>query len=147
VSPILGALGVYAGTFAIAAISSALPLVSIEMFLVGLTLVRGAGDAAAIIACATAGQVLGKLPVYYAVRRLGELPGRQRKWVERIRAWATSTGVGSHAVLAASALLGLPPFSIISTAAGALAIRARTFCLVVALGRALRFALLVYLAA
>ena len=42
-----------------------------------------------------------------------------------------------------SAVLGVPPFSIMATAAGVLAIRIRAFCAIVVAGRALRFALVI----
>ena len=61
------ALGIYAGTLAIGVASCFVPVVSIEVFLVGLTLARGPADAALIIALATLGQVIGKLPVYFAL--------------------------------------------------------------------------------
>jgi membrane protein YqaA with SNARE-associated domain len=46
-------------------------------------------------------------------------------------------------VLAASALTGLPPFSIVATAAGLLAIRVRAFAAIVLAGRGLRFAIVI----
>src|SRR3954470_16875787 len=83
---IVGSVGIFAGTFAVAAISSVFPLVSIEVFLVAITLAHGAANAVPLILLATAGQVLGKLPVYGAARGAAALPGRQRRWNERIRA-------------------------------------------------------------
>jgi membrane protein YqaA with SNARE-associated domain len=139
-------VGIYAGTFAVGAISSVIPIVSIEVFLVGITLAHGAGDAIPLVVLATLGQVLGKLPIYAAARGVTAMPGRQQRWVERMRAWVARTGNRPALVLGTSAVLGLPPFSIASTAAGALAIPPRTFCTVIAAGRALRFAALVILA-
>lgn len=147
VDPIVGVVGLYLGTFAIGAISSVVPLISIEVFLVGITLAHGAGDGAALIVLATLGQVLGKLPVYLGARAVVQLPGRHQRWIERARAWNVRLGNRSYLLLATSAVIGLPPFSIISTAAGALAIPPRAFCLVIAVGRALRFAMLIALAA
>jgi membrane protein YqaA with SNARE-associated domain len=144
---IVASVGIYAGTFAVGAISSIIPLVSIEVFLVAITLAHGTANAVPLIALATLGQVLGKLPIYAAARGVAAIPGRQRRWVERVRGWIARFGNRPSLVLAASAVLGLPPFSIISTAAGALAIRPRTFCTVVAAGRALRFTILVAIAA
>ncbi|CAN5286222.1 hypothetical protein BH11MYX1_BH11MYX1_52960 [soil metagenome] len=53
------------------------------------------------------------------------------------------TGRHTYPVLIASTVLGLPPFSLMATAAGMLAVPARRFCLIVGFGRALRFALLI----
>lgn len=141
------ALGIYAATFAVAAASSFVPVLSIEVFLVGLTLARGPADAVALVVLATLGQVAGKLPIYYAARGLTTLPGRHRRWLERVRGWLARTGRSPDVVLAASALLGVPPFSIASTAAGTLGIEARRFCAIIAPCRALRFAALIAIAA
>jgi membrane protein YqaA with SNARE-associated domain len=144
---VIDAAGIYAGTFAVGAISSVVPIVSIEVFLVGVVLARGPAGAVALIALAALGQVLGKLPIYATARGAAALPGRQRAWIERIRAWVARRGHHPTLVLAASAVLGVPPFSLISTAAGALAVPPRTFCAVIAAGRALRFAILIALTA
>ncbi|HUS32608.1 MAG TPA: VTT domain-containing protein [Kofleriaceae bacterium] len=144
---IVRAAGIYAGTFAVGAISSVIPLISIEVFLVAITLAHGTANAVPLIVLATVGQVLGKLPVYATTRGLAALPGPQRRWIERVRVWVARFGNRPNLVLGTSALLGLPPFSIISTAAGALAIPPRTFCAVIAVGRALRFTAIVAVAA
>ncbi len=144
---LIGALGIYGGTLAIGAASSMLPIVSIEVFLVALTLARGPSDALLLIVLATVGQVLGKLPVYWATRAASALPGRQRRWVERIRGWSARLGDRPVMLLGVSALIGLPPFSLASTAAGVLGIRLRTFCTVIAVARAARFAVLIAVAA
>lgn len=141
------ALGIYAGTFAIAVASCFVPVISIEVFLVGLTLARGPGDAVALVLLAAVGQVVGKLPIYYATRGLTSLEGRHRRWIERMRGWLARTRCSPEIALAASALLGIPPFSIASTAAGVFAIPAARFSLIVAVCRALRFAVLIAIAA
>jgi membrane protein YqaA with SNARE-associated domain len=147
---ITAAVGIYAGALVIGAISSIVPIISIEVFLIALAL-TGHADHAAIIAAlvvlATLGQVAGKLPIYFAARGLASVDGRHRKWLDRFRACTARFGNRPLGLIGASALLGVPPFSICSTAAGALAIPLRSFCAVVALGRALRFTALLVLAA
>lgn len=144
---LLAAFGLYAGTFAVAAVSAVFPLVSIEVFLVAITLTRGPADAVALVILATLGQLVGKVPIYLVACGIAEVPGRQRRWIDRMRAWSTRLGDRPAWVLAASSVIGVPPFSISSTAAGVLRIRLRTFVVVVALGRAARFAVLVAAAA
>jgi len=145
---LIEALGLYAGTFLVAAISSVVPLVAIEIFLVGvaLALAPAVAPLPALVLLAAAGQLAGKLPIYYATRGVAGLSGPHRARLERVRAWV-DRGRSKTLVLAASAVFGLPPFSLVATAAGALAIPARTFCLIVFAGRALRFAVLVAAAA
>jgi membrane protein YqaA with SNARE-associated domain len=67
--------------------------------------------------------------------------------VNRLRARLGRFANAPHLVLATSAVLGLPPFSIMATAAGVLAIRVRAFCAIVLAGRAVRFAILIAIAA
>jgi len=143
---IVAALGIYAGAFVVGAISSVVPLVSIDVFLVGITLATGMTGAvpiALIVILAAAGQLAGKLPIYFATRGVVALPGPHRARIDRLRARLARWQRAPHLVLATSAVVGLPPFSFVATAAGALAIRVQPFCLVVFAGRALRFALVI----
>ena len=93
------------------------------------------------------GQILGKLPVYYATRGLTSIEGRHRKWIDRLRAWVARTRCRPDLVLAASALLGVPPFAIASTAAGALEIKPLRFAWIIGVCRAARFAALIVITA
>lgn len=136
---IIAALGIYAGVFVVAAISSVFPLLLIEVFLIA---VAGTAFAPLLVICAAAGQLAGKLPIYAAARAAGTLQGPQRlrRWIER---WSNTP----HLVLAVSAIAGLPPFSLMATTAGLLSIRTRAFCAIVFSGRAVRFAIVLAIAA
>ena len=139
---IIAAVGIYLGTFVVAVIGSVVPLVSIEVFLVAITIAHPEPALALpIVLLATAGQLVGKLPIYFASRGVASI-GRSTR-LERLRLWAARRRYGAPLVLASSAVLGLPPFSIIATTAGVLAIRLRMFCAVVAVGRAARFAVII----
>lgn len=138
---LIGSIGVYAATFVIAVVGSLLPIVSIEVFLIGLVHVVGPVDALPVVVLAALGQLLGKLPVYYGARGLASLQARR---VARLRTWFSR--LHPAAMLAASALLGLPPFSLAATAAGVLAIPVRVFCAVIAVCRGLRFAIILAVA-
>jgi membrane protein YqaA with SNARE-associated domain len=140
---IVAGVGVYAGTFVVALVGSLVPLISIEVFLIALVLTRGDDGVIAIVLLAAAGQLAGKLPIYFGARGLVTLPGSQRDRLERLRRWVAARRHGSTMMLAGSALLGVPPFSIAASAAGVLAIRVPVFCVVVGIGRALRFAAIV----
>jgi membrane protein YqaA with SNARE-associated domain len=141
----VAALGSYGGAFAVGVISSILPLVSIEVFLVALTIATGAslGTAISIVLLAAGGQLAGKLPIYVAGRGIAGVAGPHRKRVERIRQRLVRLRNTPHLALATSALVGLPPFSVMATAAGAFAIRLHWFCGIVFAGRAARFAILI----
>ena len=142
---IIATLGTYGGALAVGAASSIVPLVSIEVFLVALTVAHGASlpAAIAIALLAAAGQLAGKLPLYAASRGIASVEGPHRKRIERLRQRLVRLRNTPHLALAASAVLGLPPFSVMATAAGAFAIRLPWFCAIVFAGRAARFALLI----
>jgi membrane protein YqaA with SNARE-associated domain len=140
---LIGCVGIYAATFVIAVVGAMIPIVSIEVFLGGLALAgKLPAGVPAIVAIAAVGQVLGKLPVYFATRRLAGRSERVDKLRARVARWRDRPLL----VLAASALVGLPPFAIAASAAGVLAIEPRRFVVVAGVGRALRFAAIVGLA-
>ena len=144
---IIAAAGIYLGTFVVAAIGSVVPLVSIEVFLVAITIAHpDPALALPIVILASAGQLVGKLPIYAVSRGVASIRTSTRpvsRMIERSRLWAARRKYGAPLVLAGSAVLGLPPFSIIATTAGVLAIRLRMFCAVIAVGRAVRFAVII----
>jgi len=147
VDGLVGAVGLPVATFVIALVGAVFPIVSIEVFLVGVAVVVGPADAALLVPLAAIGQLLGKLPIYGAARgltRLGARSPKQARRIERVRAWFAR--FHPPTILAASAVLGIPPFSLAATAAGALGIPVRTFCMVVGIGRAARFAAIFALA-
>ena len=146
---VVAALGSHGGVFAVAAISSLVPFASIELFLVALTFATGASPASAISLAllAAGGQLVGKLPIYAASRGIAGVEGPHRKRIERLQQRLARRRNTPHLALATSALVGLPPFSIMATAAGVLAIRLHWFSAIVFAGRATRFALLIAAAA
>jgi membrane protein YqaA with SNARE-associated domain len=149
VSPedLVASLGLPIATFVIALVGAVIPIISIEVFLIGVAVIAGPGDAALLVPLAAIGQLLGKLPIYGAARGLTGLTARspkQARRIERVRTWFAS--YHPTKLLAASALLGIPPFSLAATAAGILGIQLRTFCIVVGVSRALRFAAIFALA-
>lgn len=143
---LLATFGLYAGTFVVAAISSILPFVAIDVFLVGVVVMAPGAALPLIVVLAAAGQLAGKLPIYAASRGIAAMPGRHREKLDRVRRWIARWEHAPHGVLLASAILGLPPFSILATAAGLLGVKARAFCVIVFVGRGLRFAVIVAIA-
>jgi membrane protein YqaA with SNARE-associated domain len=142
---IITALGIPVGALVVGALSSVVPLVSIEVFLVTLTIANGASLATAIpiVLLAACGQLAGKLPMYAASRGIASVSGPHRGRLGRLRQHLLRLRNTPHLALATSAVVGLPPFSIMATAAGAFAIRLPWFCTIVFAGRATRFALVI----
>jgi membrane protein YqaA with SNARE-associated domain len=141
VGEVLGLLGV--------SIASALiPLINIELYLVGLAAVAG-GDRVWLLATVGGiGQMAGKVIWYYLganslrwawVRKKVETPKAQAKlalWQRRTR----EKPLLGALLLFASGFSGFPPFAIISVLAGQLRMNLLLFIVVGLVSRTLRFA-------
>lgn len=151
-------------TLGVAFGSALLPLVSIEIFLVGLALQKPHIPWLALGAVVAIGQVAGKLLYYYAAK--GDLPLprwlrrkrrtapslRRLRWAlrtKRIRAWIETLRekcrrhprwmVGTYGL---SSVLGLPPFMATSVLAGMVRMSLSAFVSAGLVGRFIRFSAL-----
>lgn len=143
----------------VAALSAFLPFVNIELYLVGVTATATAtaGGPAWLVSAAllaAVGQMTGKLAFFAGGRGTLRLPGRLRKnpalpgWASRSRFLRHLTGTAGNtpavlAVVLASSATGLPPLAAVSVLAGRTAVTAGAFFAVGAVGRFLRFAVIV----
>jgi membrane protein YqaA with SNARE-associated domain len=141
VGEILGLLGV---SFA----SALIPLINLEVYLVGLSAVTDPAHVWLLAVVAGVGQMLGKLLWYYLganalrwgwIRRKVETPKAQAKlelWRERTH----ERPLIGAALLFVSAYSGFPPFAILAVLAGQLRMSLWLFLVVGVAGRSLRFA-------
>jgi membrane protein YqaA with SNARE-associated domain len=146
---LLAVLGIYGGTFVVSAISGVFPLLNSELFLAGL--VRFAVDRATqlpgIVIAASTGQMVAKIGLYFAGRRmLEQASGRHQDKIDLVRRKLESWKNKPYVIYGISSVVGLPPFFLTVLAAGAMKIRFRVFLVVGLLGRHLRFAILVAIA-
>jgi membrane protein YqaA with SNARE-associated domain len=128
--------------------SALIPLINLEVYLVGLGAVAGTDHVWLLGTVAGVGQMLGKLVWYYLganslrwgwIRRKVEKPKAQAK----LELWRTRTQerpVVGATLLFASAATGFPPFAIVAVLAGQLRMNVALFLVVGTLGRTLRFA-------
>lgn len=143
-------------TFLLALASAALPVVNMEVALVGAVAASSA-PGWLLAAAAAVGQVAGKT-LYYLLgagvispsRLLGR-PGRgtrrppgprRTRWAVRfaaVQAWAQQRPWGPGALTFVSAVTGLPPFAVTSFAAGTLRVPLWLFLATGLSGRFLRF--------
>jgi membrane protein YqaA with SNARE-associated domain len=134
------------GTFLYCVGSAVIPVMHAEAYLVAVSALSPPGVAWGLVVAATAGQMLGKVAMYYAGRGALRLP------FERLRARLAAAAakvegrrnVGS-ALIFISAASGLPPFYVISVAAGMLRVPLLSFMVFGAAGRFVRFAVAVFL--
>jgi membrane protein YqaA with SNARE-associated domain len=140
---IISHVGIYGAAFIIGLVSSAIPLISAEVFL-ATVVIATTQDPVRVIVLGTivaVGQIAAKVPMYYgargAIRLAHPAPdgrlARTRRWIERWR--------GSPIALTfVSALTGLPPFYAVALLAGMLELPFGGFLAVGLVGRVIRFA-------
>ena len=143
---LLGALGLYGGTLVVCFIAGLVPLVNAELYLVGVSMwaVHAPAQLPGVVLAAAVGQMTAKVLLYHAGMGMLELPrGRWKEKIERARAHLATWRKRPYLVYAVSSTVGLPPFYLVSLAAGALKIRFRAFCAIGLLGRIVRFGIIV----
>jgi len=146
IDSLAGELGLYVGTFVVCFVAGLVPLVNAELYLIGVTtmVVSSPSPLPAVVLLAALGQMTAKVLLYYVAQGALELPGqRHRERIARARVRMAKWQDKPKWVLFVSALLGLPPFYLVSLAAGALRIGIRTFCVLGMIGRIVRFAVIV----
>lgn len=141
-------MGEFLGLLGVSIASALVPLINIEVYLLGMSAVSSSDGVWLLAAVAGLGQMLGKLVWYYLganalrwgwVRRKVEKPKAQAK----LELWRTRTQdrpwVGA-ALLFVSAVSGFPPFAILAVLAGQLRMNVTVFFTVGFVGRTIRFA-------
>ncbi|MFD6097491.1 hypothetical protein ACFWF4_14420 [Nocardiopsis flavescens] len=138
--------------FVVALAAGLVPVLNIEVYLLGAVAHNGDGALVAMAVAAGLGQTLGKLPYYYAgkgtlsapwLRRRTRTPG---KWTERAARWRLRAeerpawGVG---LLALSSFASVPPFMVVSVLAGVVRMNILLFCAVTFATRTARFLIVV----
>jgi membrane protein YqaA with SNARE-associated domain len=138
-------LYVCAATFTASFLSGILPLVSIEAYLLGVAALAPACPPLLVVTVAALGQMSAKLLLYLGGRGVLRfpLPGHDRVAAATARLARHSTS--PPLVVFGSALSGLPPFYLVSVAAGILRFRVATFLVVGLAGRFLRFGAVILL--
>lgn len=138
--------------FVVATAAGLVPLINIELYLVGAVAVLDDGALVAMAVAAAVGQTLGKIPYYYVgrgtisapwLRRRAATPG---KWSARVAEWrakAEARPVWGAGLLALSSFASIPPFMVVSVLAGVVRMNLVLFCAVTFVTRAARFLILV----
>jgi membrane protein YqaA with SNARE-associated domain len=147
---LVASAGLYTATFVVCLLAGLIPLINAEVYLVGIIAVGAVGSPSAlpaIVLLAALGQMVAKIILYYAALGALELPGgRTQAKIAATRARLDRWRRRPTWVLAVSSTVGLPPFYLVSLAAGALQIRLRTFVTIGMIGRVVHFGVVVALA-
>lgn len=133
------------GTFAFCVASAVIPVFHAEAYLVGASLLAPPELRWPLVIAATAGQMLGKVGMYFGGRGALLIPGeRMKRRIEQATArYRDKKQVGNLLVFTSSST-GFPPFYIISIAAGMLKFPLVPFILFGFAGRFIRFSLAVF---
>jgi len=138
-----------AGVFVLAFVSAFVPLVSIELALVGAAATGTSGRLlVAQVLVAAAGQMVGKSCFFLggrtaflrSTKRRKPRRSRTAQWFERLVARAARQRGAAAVAVFVSAVTGLPPFALVSALAGAWRLRLPSFFVLGVVGRSARFA-------
>lgn len=132
------------GAFLSSVISGLVPLVNGEVVVAGAALAATPDARLPLLAACAAGQMLAKTCLYGLARWSPErLPRRARQSLARARQVRLSRRSAALVVLA-SACIGLPPFYVVTLAAGALRIPPALFVIAGTSGIVARYAVIVW---
>ncbi|WP_017556846.1 YqaA family protein [Nocardiopsis baichengensis] len=136
------------------AVAALVPLLNIELYLLGAAVVVGDAGLVAMAAAAAVGQTAGKLAYYGAARGaldVGWLKRRTERpkgrWGERVEGWrrkGEERPWWAAGLLGLSSLVSVPPLMVVCVFAGTVRMRVDVFCAVTASTRFARFLLVVY---
>jgi membrane protein YqaA with SNARE-associated domain len=145
----VGDPGLYGATLVIAFVAGMFPLVSIEVFLFGLS-AKGAEVRALVvlIGIAAVGHQIAKTVTYYVGAGVFELPrGKMRERIEAAKAQIDRWNKRPRLIMAIAATTGLPPLVVLGYIASPLMrMGIKTFTAISFTGRVLRYGTLVAVA-
>jgi membrane protein YqaA with SNARE-associated domain len=144
---VLTTFGPAVATFLVAVVSAVVPFVYIEAYLLAVVALVPEGTATWILGpVAALGQMAGRSALYWGARGVAgacATRGEQARITGLRQRMAVMNPVAVNGFTFVSALLGFPPFILVTPAAGAAAVRFWPFMLVGFVGRVLRFTALV----
>lgn len=147
-------IGAITGTFGVGFVSAVLPVINLELYVVGLLVTHPHLPWLVVGVTAAVGQMLGKALFYSAGRgsvhlsaRLRrkmdpERAGRWRARMERFQYTCNRHPAKAAGILLISAAVGLPPFAVMAVAAGTAKVSPTAFATIGLIGRTARFSTL-----
>jgi membrane protein YqaA with SNARE-associated domain len=135
-----------AGCFAVAVVSAVVPWVNAEVLVLSLPALAPSRPALAmLVGVATAGQMTGKVAIYWAGRGSANMPAPHiARAIERWRPWFAASGRKAAGLIVLSSAIGVPPFFVTTLLAGAMRMPLATFVAAGTCGRLIRFGVLVF---
>lgn len=132
-------------TFGVCFASGFFPIVNAEVYLLAASVASPPLATIPILLMGTAGQMAAKVVMYYGAQGAVRLParryaGQMERWAGQLERWRGHTGT----MVFVSALVGLPPFFVVSLLCGMMRFAIWQFILFGTLGRLLRFSVFVF---
>jgi membrane protein YqaA with SNARE-associated domain len=142
---LIGRYGLYLTTYVVGVVSGIVPIVNLEVYLVWVAALTPSSLGLTITGLATVGQMTAKTLIYLASAGILKIsvrePGKKLRAVQlKMAQWQHRLGL----FLFSSASLGVPPFYVVSIAAGVCRVPLAVFVIWGLLGRYLRFAVTVF---
>jgi membrane protein YqaA with SNARE-associated domain len=137
-------LSIWATAFVGCIVGSVVPVIHTELLVFGISALAPGAQGIALVLVATCGTLIGKTILYYSGQGLVRLPVRGRERIDRFLEEARQREGIASGVLFAAAAAGVPPFYIVTVAAGAIRLNLLRFILIGFTGRLIRFSIVVY---
>lgn len=137
-------LAVWLTTFGVAVASAVIPVINIEIYLLGASALAPREMVIPLIVAGTLGQVIGKIALYYAGTGALKIPGKRlQAALQKMNTQMQERPRMGNALVFVSATAGLPPYYLVTLAAGAAKMNLPMFLAVSLVGRLIRFAIVV----
>ena len=133
-------------SFAVCGVGALIPFVNTELYLIAAAAMAPRALWVPLVVSGTVGAMVGKVVLYHAGRGVVHLPGeRVQRGVEAMRTRLEARPTVGKLLYAASATAGIPPYYVVTVAAGAMRMNFTFFLVVGFVGRLLRFSVVVLL--
>lgn len=131
--------------FVASVVSGFIPFVNAEVVVAGAAVAAPPGYMIPVIVVCSVGQMLAKVALYAGMRWLPErLPAKATQRLDRASEKVKKLEQAGLTLVLVSAVVGLPPFYLISLAAGAMKLNLTGFIVTGTVGRGVRFAIIAY---
>lgn len=137
-------IAVWLTTFGVAVLSALIPVINIELYLLGASALAPREMVIPLIVAGTLGQVIGKIALYYAGTGALKIPGKRLQGaLQKMNTQMQERPHMGNALVFVSATAGLPPYYLVTLAAGAAKMNLPMFLVVSLVGRLIRFTIVV----
>ncbi len=141
-------IAVLASAFAVSVASGLVPFVNAEVVVAAAAVAVPASQQWLMVTVCSLGQMIAKAALYALARWLPQrLPARAVRHLDRASEKAARLQRAGWPLILVSAFSGLPPFYVVSLAAGTVRVNFAAFLSIGFVGRWVRFAVLAYAAA